>query len=233
MVDFKYDFSFLIKMIKFIFLPVVAIVILTAFIIMIYSKKIKQKDIKRYNYLVEFWTTLLAIMVIGALLAVTIGFSISLSESIKLYNLVKGNEVIYYIVLATPLIPLLFLVIYIYRMIIVLINKPKKQKKIEVEEQEIIPEPNIVEKNVSSDLGDKTEKDIDEESTKNDEIKSEDEAFVPPIVLSNGMTEVNQSEPNTDNKESLRKDFEKSEENNVETLDSVDKKINKEEIEVL
>ena len=220
-------------MIKFIFLPVVAIVILTAFIIMIYSKKIKQKDIKRYNYLVEFWTTLLAIMVIGALLAVTIGFSISLSESIKLYNLVKGNEVIYYIVLATPLIPLLFLVIYIYRMIIVLINKPKKQKKIEVEEQEIIPEPNIVEKNVSSDLGDKTEKDIDEESTKNDEIKSEDEAFVPPIVLSNGMTEVNQSEPNTDNKESLRKDFEKSEENNVETLDSVDKKINKEEIEVL
>ena len=46
MVDFKYDFSFLIKMIKFIFLPVVAIVILTAFIIMIYSKKIKQKGWK-------------------------------------------------------------------------------------------------------------------------------------------------------------------------------------------
>lgn len=233
MVDFKYDFSFLIKMIKFVFLPVLAIVILTAFIIMIYSKKVKQKDIQRYNYLVEFWTTLLAIMVIGALLAVTIGFSISLSESIKLYNLVEGNEVIYYIVLATPLIPLLFLVIYIYRMIIVLINKPKKQKKIEVEEQEIIPEPNIVEKNVSSDLGDITEKDIDEESAKNDEIKSEDEEFVPPLVFSDNIAEVNQSEINTDSGEIPSKNFEKIEEKNVETLDGVDEEENNEEIEVL
>ena len=201
MEDFKYDFSFLITMIKFVFLPVLAIVILTAFIIMIYSKKVKQKDIQRYNYLVEFWTTLLAIMVIGALLAVTIGFSISLSESIKLYNLVEGNEVIYYIVLATPLIPLLFLVIYIYRMIIVLINKPKKQRKIEVEEQEIIPEPSVIEKNTSLVSDDKIDKDTTEGLDTNDEIKGGDEEFVPPLVFSDNIAEVNQSEINTDSGE--------------------------------
>lgn len=233
MVDFKYDFSFLIKMIKFVFLPVLAIVILTAFIIMIYSKKVKQKDIQRYNYLVEFWTTLLAIMVIGALLAVTIGFSISLSESIKLYNLVEENEVIYYIVLATPLIPLLFLVIYIYRMIIVLINKPKKQRKIEVEEQEIIPEPSVIEKNTSLVSDDKIDKDTTEGLDTNDEIKGGDEEFVPPLVFSDNIAEVNQSEINTDSGEIPSKNFEKIEEKNVETLDGVDEEENNEEIEVL
>lgn len=233
MVDFKYDFSFLIKMIKFVFLPVLAIVILTAFIIMIYSKKVKQKDIQRYNYLVEFWTTLLAIMVIGALLAVTIGFSISLSESIKLYNLVEENEVIYYIVLATPLIPLLFLVIYIYRMIIVLINKPKKQRKIEVEEQEIIPEPSVIEKNTSLVSDDKIDKDTTEGLDTNDEIKGVDEEFVPPLVFSDNIAEVNQSEINTDSGEIPSKNFEKIEEKNVETLDGVDEEENNEEIEVL
>lgn len=233
MVDFKYDFSFLIKMIKFVFLPVLAIVILTAFIIMIYSKKVKQKDIQRYNYLVEFWTTLLAIMVIGALLAVTIGFSISLSESIKLYNLVEGNEVIYYIVLATPLIPLLFLVIYIYRMIIVLINKPKKQRKIEVEEQEIIPEPSVIEKNTPLVSDDKIDKDTTEGLDTNDEIKGVDEEFVPPLVFSDNIAEVNQSEINTDSGEIPRKNYEKIEEKNVETLDGVDEEENNEEIEVL
>ena len=233
MVDFKYDFSFLIKMIKFVFLPVLAIVILTAFIIMIYSKKVKQKDIQRYNYLVEFWTTLLAIMVIGALLAVTIGFSISLSESIKLYNLVEGNEVIYYIVSATPLIPLLFLVIYIYRMIIVLINKPKKQRKIEVEEQEIIPEPSVIEKNTSLVSDDKIDKDTTEGLDTNDEIKGGDEEFVPPLVFSDNIAEVNQSEINTDSGEIPSNNFEKIEEKNVETLDGVDEEENNEEIEVL
>lgn len=198
MVNFKYDFTFLLKMIKFVFLPVLAVVILTAFIIMIYSKKVKEKDIKKYNYLVEFWTTLLAIMVIGALLAVTIGFSISLSRAIEMYNLVKGNEVIYYIVLATPLVPLLFLVIYIYRIIVVLINKPKEEKKQIVLEEEIVPEPSIVEnKNLDieeiSDNSDFTKPLVFDENTVNQET-IEDNADETEEEISNETLDDDKSE---------------------------------------
>lgn len=189
MVDFKYDFSFLLKMIKFVFLPVLAVVILTAFIIVIYSKKVKKKDIQKYNYLVEFWTTLLAIMVIGALLAVTIGFSISLTESIKMYNLIEGNEIIYYIVLATPLIPLLFLVIYIYRMIIVLINKPAKQRKIDVPEKEIVPEPSVVVQN--------------NETVQNEENKNNTMEFSSPLNFSEKVESEMPKEVEIDTKETL------------------------------
>ena len=198
MVNFKYDFTFLLKMIKFVFLPVLAVVILTAFIIMIYSKKVKGKAIKNYNYLVEFWTTLLAIMVIGALLAVTIGFSISLSRAIEMYNLVKGNEVIYYIVLAIPLVPLLFLVIYIYRIIVVLINKPKEEKKQMVLDEEIVPEPSIVEnKNLDieevSDNSDFTKPLVFDENTVNQET-IEDNADETEEEISNETLDDDKSE---------------------------------------
>lgn len=175
MVDFKYDFAFLIKMIKYVFLPVLAVVILTAFIIFIYSRSVKKKDIKRYNYLVEFWTTFLAILIIGSLFAVTVGFAVSLSDAIRMYNLVEGHEVIYYLVLGCPLIPLLFLVVYIYRMIIVLLSKPKKEKEL-VKEEDIVPEPsNVVvqEENI--------EKNIEE--VPNETIEDNNEELADPIVV--------------------------------------------------
>ena len=141
MVTFKYDFSLLFTLIKFVFLPVTTIVVLAAVIIFITSRKVKKENIKRYNYIVDFWTTLLAILIIGALFAVTIGFSLSLSASIKMYNLIKGHELIYYLVLITPIIPFIFLIGYIYRIIVIMINKPKKEE-VKEEIEEYVPEPN-------------------------------------------------------------------------------------------
>lgn len=143
MVDFKYDFAFLLKMVKYVFLPVLAVVIVTAFIIFIYSRKVKKQDMQKYNYLVDFWTTFLAILIISSLFAVTVGFSMSLSNAIRMYNLVQGHEVIYYLVVCSPIIPLIFLVIYVYRLVIVLLNKPKKEKN-QVTEEEIVPAPSVV-----------------------------------------------------------------------------------------
>lgn len=130
MINFAYDFSFLFKIIKYVLIPVLLVVTLTSFIIMVYSKKVKKKDIERYNYLVEFWTTLLAILIVGGLFAVTLGFSISLSNTIRMYDLVKGHELIYYLVLATPILPLVFLIVYVYKIILTVINKPSENDKI-------------------------------------------------------------------------------------------------------
>ncbi len=220
MVDFKYDFSFLIKMIKFVFLPVLAVVILTAFIIFIYSKKVKKKDIKLYNYLVEFWTTLLAIMVIGSLSAVTIGFSVSLSKSIKMYNLVEGHEIIYYMVLLVPVIPLIFLCVYAYRIIIVLINKPKKEKNIEIPQDEIVPEPSVIEK-------DELDNNI------NNEVSTNTDDFTPPLVFSgNVQTNEEKEEDKIDNLN--ENDTIVEEDNNLEQIKELDETSDtSEEIEVL
>ena len=124
MISLKYDFDFLFKLVKYVFIPVLALALIMAIVIFVYSKHVKKKDIEHYNYLVEFWTTLLAILVIGGLFAITIGFAISLTNTIKNYDLVETYKIIYYLVLATPLVPFFFLVYYIYRIVVTVSNKP-------------------------------------------------------------------------------------------------------------
>ena len=206
MINFKYDFSFLLQMIKYVFLPVLMVVILTAFIIYIYSRKVKKEDIKRYNYVVEFWTTLLAILIIGALFAVTVGFALSLSDTIEMYNLVEGNEIIYYLVLGTPLIPLIFLVAYAYRFINVLLSKPKSEKKI-VKEEDIVPEPTMFKE-------EKVEEVIQENKV-SDEVEIDVELSSPIVVPERSKKGFFEQE---DNKEQSQEIYESVEEV-VETED--------------
>lgn len=137
-VSFTYDYSFLIKTLKYILLPVVAIVTIVGFFVFIYSRRAKKDNIERYNYIIDLWTTLIAIFVVGVLFAITLGFSLSLTSTIKSLNLVEGHEFIYYLVLITPVVPLIFLFIYIYKFILTLANKPKEDKNSDiVEEKEI------------------------------------------------------------------------------------------------
>lgn len=129
MVTFAYDYSFLMKTIKYILLPVVATVVVVGFIVFIYSRKSKKENIEKYNYIIDLWTTLLAIFVVSALFAITLGFSLSLTSTIRQFSLIEGHEIIYYLVLLTPAIPFLFFIIYLYKLIITVANKPKKHKE--------------------------------------------------------------------------------------------------------
>lgn len=188
MVDFKYDFTFLFKMFKFIFLPILALSILVGFIIFIYSRNVKKKDIKKYNYIVDFWTTFIAIWIIGALFAVTVGFSISLTRAMVMYKLVEANQLVYYLILATPLVPLLFLAIYMYRITVILINKPNNETKNQINEEDMVPQPSYVS--------------IDEQSTDKEEIKAN---------FDDNKQE--NTDLNTFNSDEVQKDNDKEEEN--------------------
>lgn len=148
MVTYAYDYSFLLKTLKYIFLPILAVVIIVGFIVFMYSRKTKKENIEKYNYIIDLWTTLLAITVIGALFAITLGFSLSLTKTIRIYDLIKGHEIIYYLVIATPVVPLIFLCIYLYKFVVTIFNKPKTAIKNEEKKvQNIIKEPEDIEDN--------------------------------------------------------------------------------------
>ena len=139
MVSYTYDYSFLLKTLKYIFLPILAVVTIVGFFVIMYSKSSKKDNIEKHNYVIDLWTTLLAIAVIGGLFAITLGFSLSLSKTIKTYGLIEGHEIIYYLVIATPIVPLVFLCIYIYKFVATLFNKPKTEQK--TEERHVIEAP--------------------------------------------------------------------------------------------
>lgn len=139
-VGFTYDYSFLMKTLKYVLLPVMAIVVVVGFFVFIYSRRSKKDNIEKYNYVIDLWTTLIAIVVVGALLAVTLGFSLSLTNTIKSLNLIEGHELIYYIVLITPIVPGIFLLIYIYKFILTLANKPKNNEVAKEEQATVLEE---------------------------------------------------------------------------------------------
>jgi len=115
----------ILDLVKYVFVPVLIIVVVMGIAIFIYSGSIKEKDINRYNYVTNFWTCLLANVVIGGLLAITIGFSVSITNSMVVYHLVDENRTFYYIVMALPLFPLAFLILYLVKFIKVVLNKKK------------------------------------------------------------------------------------------------------------
>lgn len=128
-VAMRFDLSLFMDLVKYVFIPVLIIVVIMGIAIFIYSGSIKEKDIQRYNYVTNFWTCLLANVVIGGLLAITIGFSVSITNSMVVYHLVEDNRTFYYIVMALPLFPLAFLILYIVKFIKVVLSKNKNRKE--------------------------------------------------------------------------------------------------------
>lgn len=131
MVDFRYNFSFFINAVKYGLLPILAVALFVAFLVFRYTRKLKSVDIEKYDYVVELWTTILAIVIICGLFIVTLGFSWSLSHVIKANELVKNNEIIYYLVITTPSIPFCFFVLYIYRVYDIVSEYKQKHKTLE------------------------------------------------------------------------------------------------------
>lgn len=125
-----YSVSFFIKLLFWLFIPILLVVAIASFLIHKYSKKDKEQvQVKK-----EAYSALLAILVVGVLLAIVIGFSVTFTSILKSRNLIKGNEIIYYFIFITPLIPFTFLVYYIRKLVQVIVKEKNKLK----EEEEIL-----------------------------------------------------------------------------------------------
>lgn len=114
----KFDFLFLIKLIMYILIPVILIVGIGSIVTKRYSKKISKDNISFYNYTMDYLSALIAIIVVSILLIIVGYFSIHFAHIMRIKHVVTGNEVLYYIVLFTPFVPLTFLLYYIRKLII-------------------------------------------------------------------------------------------------------------------
>lgn len=182
----RFDFSFFLELLKYIFLPVVIVVLVTGIAIAIYSASIKEKDIKRYNYVVSFWTCLLAVVIIGALTAITIGFSKSLTDSMIAYDLVANNQVFYNIVKFLPLFPLVFLILYIVKFVGIVLHKTPKPKELDKELKKVQEQKENKEQEVGNKIeAQKQEKKEEKIEKKEKNSKSNDKDILPApnIVL--------------------------------------------------
>lgn len=139
MIDLKIflDFDLFFKLLKYVFIPLIIFVIFLGIVLKIYCSKRKKKDREKYIRRSNIISLLFASLITFILLLVNILFSLNFTNEISINNLISGNEIIYYGVLISPIIPLLCFVFYLISLLKVIFVDKSHEEKAMVGNQQI------------------------------------------------------------------------------------------------
>lgn len=136
-----------------VFIPILIIVIIVGIILFLYKKNAEKKGIKGYNSRINFHASLISIVVTLVLLAITVIFSVNFINVMKSEGLVQTNKIIYYLIILSPVIPFIFLIYLITRLVKYIPDEGIETNIIEENEKEIEKSDfhNNIEDNTKSD----------------------------------------------------------------------------------
>ena len=152
-----YNFPYIKEILKYVLIPVVLVVFIVSIILFIYSKKHKDHENPHYNFVMDFWSSLIGIIITGAILAIAVAFSLAMTEKMVEYKLTEDKKMLYYLLKYFIIVPAVFVIWYIVKFLKTIYYKPHSNKVEEeapnvdkIENVEKIPEP-IEEKTSSFD----------------------------------------------------------------------------------
>ena len=121
--DLRFLFFYLI-------IPFTVILILFYIFTKIYTKKHQDQDKNYTNYVVNYWSNVLGIIFAAILLSVSLGFGAAFTRTLEDLAIVNENIFLYYFFMFFPILPLIFLFIYIGKFI----RNMRRKEKLEREE---------------------------------------------------------------------------------------------------
>lgn len=144
-VRFVYDLSYVKQMIKYLGIPFLIFIVISASILLIYSIAHKNHDDPKYKYNMNLYTLFISIILVASLFAILVGFALAFKKQVDAANI---QSIVTYIVLAAPILPLISLIALFIKAIRLMKNKPVRQdeEQIKVEENTpntIAPEPTV------------------------------------------------------------------------------------------
>ena len=110
-----YDIPYMKGIMKYVLIPVIVIILIVGICLFLYSRKHKDHEDPHYNFVMDFWSSLIGIIVTGAILAIAVGFSIAMTEKMREYGLVEEKKALYYLLKYFIVIPFIFVVWYIVK----------------------------------------------------------------------------------------------------------------------
>ena len=123
-----YDIPYMKGIMTYVFVPVIIVVLLVGISLFVYSKKNKDHDDPHYNFVMDFWSSLIGIIITGTILAIAVGFSVAMTEKMQEYGLVEEKKMLYYLLKYFIVIPFIFVIWYIVKFLKTIYHKPKKKK---------------------------------------------------------------------------------------------------------
>lgn len=113
----------------YIMIPLLIVLILFFIFSRIYIKKRENKDSNKTNYVLNYWGNVLGIIFSTILLSVSTGFAVASMKTLRDLNAISENIVFYYAFALFPIIPFIFLYLYIKKFI----RNINKKEKLEEE----------------------------------------------------------------------------------------------------
>ena len=114
----------------YIMIPLLIVLILFFIFSRIYIKKRENKDSNKTNYVLNYWGDVLGIVFSTILLSVSIGFAAALMKTLRDLNAISENIVFYYAFAIFPIIPFIFLYLYIKKFIRNINKKEKLEEEV-------------------------------------------------------------------------------------------------------
>lgn len=114
----------------YIMIPLLIVLVLFFIFSRIYIKKRENKDSNKTNYVLNYWGNVLGIIFSTILLSVSIGFAAALMKTLRDLNAISENIVFYYAFAIFPIIPFIFLYLYIKKFIRNINKKEKLEEEV-------------------------------------------------------------------------------------------------------
>ena len=113
----------------YVMIPLLIVLILFFIFSRIYIKKRENQDSNKTNYVLNYWGDVLGIVFSTILLSVSVGFAAALMKTLRDLNAISENIVFYYAFALFPIIPFIFMYLYIKKFI----RNINKKEKLEEE----------------------------------------------------------------------------------------------------
>ncbi len=128
-----YDVPYMKAIMLYVLVPVVVVLTVVGISLYVYSKKHEDHSDPHYNFVMNFWSSLIGVVVTAVILAIAVAFSVTMTERMEEYNLVEDKKMIYYLLKYFIVIPIVFVIWYIIKLLKTIYHKPSKKKELQQE----------------------------------------------------------------------------------------------------
>ena len=118
-----------IRLVIFILVPILIICAMLGLKLLIYSKKIENKESFNYVYRMDVSALFVASIICFSVFIIHLLFSINMTRLLVAENILKGDEIVYLLIMASPVLPGICFLSYFIDLLQKMFKKEKLRKE--------------------------------------------------------------------------------------------------------
>lgn len=162
MVNVDINFDLFYKLLLYVLLPTIAVIIISRIIVALCTRKIKKTNPSKYYFVLNYWTSLVAMIITIVLIIITYMYSKYFIGTLQDKGLIEKAKPLYYVVRFSPAIPAAFFVYYLVGVFMIKKNY-NKHENYSNNEEELLSDEKSLDDTLNSDSNTVKNNETDEE----------------------------------------------------------------------